>query len=504
MRIYRFITTISVGLLLGCSEEKQAPAASPAQVVEPKPQAKSKPAKETPIEATPSLADALKNKRLHYGVHGFETNCIQFNTDGTVRGIGSDESMETVISGRSIAFFDKDSMEGGFQFSRPAVEVGDKFMVVRGENLLKPYETYPVLVLKLEDLPSGGMANLITGKRIYYQPPGRAGWIQFNADGTAMDEYSHEKYMFWVDGLKISIPKRETTESAVTFHAQSLKAGDSITIFRDNKLHEVKITKVEPASKPDGLSKKKEEKEARARKMAPVINSAIKVDSMIDVLNALRSDDGRSITLPDANKWGDWLLSKKVSLELFLSPQLPQTPGLLAALKKGELKQRVSHYAFNKAVSGRKGEFLKQILIFECDLGWNGAGGIMDAIKYMESNGIERIVVGYGDGSVRNVTKEELDDLHWDANIPIGKMLIWAIGATNNDITKWKGRSTQDVLKQFGKPTTAKPHGEGGGIWTYRGMTVADGRGKIYKAVIFTVEKGVVQEVQVTAPRSTP
>jgi len=413
MRYLKSITTLSVCLLLGCSEEKKAPTASPAQVVEPKPQAKSKPAKETPIEATPSLADALKNKRLHYGVHGFETNCIQFNANGTVRGMGSDESLETVISGRSIAFFDKESMEGGFQFSRPAVEVGDKFMVVRGENFLNPYEIYPVLVLKLEPPPSGGMADLITGKRIFYQPAEKAGWIQFHADGTAMDEYSHDKFLFWVNGLKVSIPKGQAEEPTVivTFHAQSLKAGDAITITRDSKTHEAKIINVKSASMPVGLSG--EEKERKAK--APVIASMGNIREMTRAMHSSQEATEKNM-LPE--QWCDFFISKKMPLETFLSPQLPQTPKLMAALKQGGGKERVSHYAINKAMINRDVINVEQVLIFECDLGWNGAGGLADALKYMETYHLKWIAVGYGDGSGRLVTKEELANLPWGT--PVG------------------------------------------------------------------------------------
>ena len=99
-------------------------------------------------------------------------------------------------------------------------------------------------------------------------------------------------------------------------------------------------------------------------------------------------------------------------LETFLSPQLLKTPKLKAALKQGGGK-RVSHYAINKAMINRDVINAEQVLIFECDLGWNGAGGMADVLKYMEKYQLKWIAVGYGDGSGRLVTKEELASLPW-------------------------------------------------------------------------------------------
>ena len=368
-----------------------------------------------------AIAKALENKRLHFGVHGFETNCVQFFSSGMVMGKTHHEPLvaETNL-GQIIKLneLDSDSMEYAFRFSKPTIQTGDKFMVFRGKSLLDPYETYPVLVFKLEDLPSGGMADLISGKRIHYEPAEKARWIQFDVDGTAIDEYDYNKYLFWVNGLKASIPKQPTekTSVSVTFHAQTLKAGDSITINRGNKIHEAKITNVKSASRPVGLTKEEAEKEARARKMAPVMASMRNIKEMTSAMHRNQEATQKN-TLPE--QWCDFFISKKVPLETFLSPQLPKTPKLKAALKQGGGK-RVSHYAINKAIINRDWDLLhEQVLIFECDLGWNGAGGMADALKYMETYKLKWIAVGHGDGSTRLVTKEDLASLPWGT--PQGK-----------------------------------------------------------------------------------
>ena len=47
------------------------------------------------------------------------------------------------------------------------------------------------------------------------------------------------------------------------------------------------------------------------------------------------------------------------------------------------------------------------------DDGKLGAGGMADALKYMEIYKLKWIAVGHGDGSGRLVTKEELASLPW-------------------------------------------------------------------------------------------
>ena len=361
-----------------------------------------------------TIAKTLENKRLHFGVHGFETNCVQFLSNGMILTLGNDEPFSADTSlGQIIKLYrpfrEKKEMEFAFRFSKPTIQAGDKFMVFRGENLLKPYETYPVLVFKVEDLPSGGMADLISGKRIHYEPAEKASWIQFNANGTAIDEYEFQNYLFLVNGLKATIPKSQTekTTVAVTFHAQTLKTGDSITITRGDKIHEAKITNVKPAAMPVGLSLNEKDRQT----LIPVIQSQFNVKKFLE-------SRPHKTKLPQ--NWCDFLISNKVQPKTFLSPQLPQTSKLIAALSRGDGNARVSHYAINKAMINRDWDLLhEQVLIFECDLGWNGAGGMADALKYMETYKLNWIAVGHGNGVCRRVTKEEVASLPWDT--PQGK-----------------------------------------------------------------------------------
>ena len=68
----------------------------------------------------------------------------------------------------------------------------------------------------------------------------------------------------------------------------------------------------------------------------------------------------------------------------------------------------------NKVMSGKDNEDPEVVLVFECDLGWNGAGGLEDALKYMEQLKLEKIAVATADGAARAFTREELKKLKWE------------------------------------------------------------------------------------------
>ena len=106
----------------------------------------------------------------------------------------------------------------------------------------------------------------------------------------------------------------------------------------------------------------------------------------------------------------------------FYSFQHPDRAQLIAAPGTPSQK-RVSHYAFNKALSGknmrdyaRGGEITRVervVAFFECDLGWNGAGGLSDALSYMDKYNLERISVALLDGDGELYYRKELEKLRW-------------------------------------------------------------------------------------------
>ena len=89
-----------------------------------------------------------------------------------------------------------------------------------------------------------------------------------------------------------------------------------------------------------------------------------------------QDNDGR---LPTADKWCDAIL-RDVGTPVFVSPQDPASS---LPIKVG---QKVSSYAFNTALSGKNLNEVNPgtVIVFETDLGWNGSGGLKDALEFLE------------------------------------------------------------------------------------------------------------------------
>ena len=121
-------------------------------------------------------------------------------------------------------------------------------------------------------------------------------------------------------------------------------------------------------------------------------------------------NDGK---LPDADKWCDLILRDVGSTKVFVSPQ---DPIMAARLDAGAIG---SSYAFNAAVAGKNLRDLPHntVIIFECPLGWNGVGGLKDVNTASLRNdtyaNLNTIVVAFADGSARQVTFFDLEDLNW-------------------------------------------------------------------------------------------
>ena len=95
----------------------------------------------------------------------------------------------------------------------------------------------------------------------------------------------------------------------------------------------------------------------------------------------------------------------------FISPQAPNA-------KKLKTDAKHCHYAMNAAVAGKEiferpfGE--KQVVVlFEAELGWNGAGGLEDAKKFAKERKPRKLAVFFVNGESKLVLPEELDQLRW-------------------------------------------------------------------------------------------
>ena len=53
------------------------------------------------------------------------------------------------------------------------------------------------------------------------------------------------------------------------------------------------------------------------------------------------------------------------------------------------------------------------VVLFEAELGWNGAGGLEDAKKFAKERKPRKLAVFFVNGESKLVLPEELDQLRW-------------------------------------------------------------------------------------------
>lgn len=77
-------------------------------------------------------------------------------------------------------------------------------------------------------------------------------------------------------------------------------------------------------------------------------------------------------------------------------------------------KEQRCGYAFNPKLSGKKADEVNPgtVLIFESDGGWNASGGVELMLKNPRHG--RHFVVGFADGSVQQLTQEQLVGLRWE------------------------------------------------------------------------------------------
>ncbi len=133
---------------------------------------------------------------------------------------------------------------------------------------------------------------------------------------------------------------------------------------------------------------------AREERYANAIKS---VNNAKNVAMFLGSGYGEPI---DSSKWTDTALKEVGSPAIFVSPQI---------MSYKDAPEKTCHYALN----GGHENSMEGLLIFECDLGWNGVGGQEDALSYMKKHNLSKIAVAFSDGSTRAVSATELLALDW-------------------------------------------------------------------------------------------
>ena len=150
---------------------------------------------------------------------------------------------------------------------------------------------------------------------------------------------------------------------------------------------------------------------AKAKAKANAIKSINNASQLGRGLHGYASEnDGR---LPPANRWCDAILREVGSERVFMSPQDPWA----GTVEEG--KPNPSSYAMNAAVAGKNLNELAQdtVLVFECQVDWNGTGGLEDIRRARAQMGSYRslqvIAVTLADGSSRQVPFGQLDGLNW-------------------------------------------------------------------------------------------
>ena len=124
---------------------------------------------------------------------------------------------------------------------------------------------------------------------------------------------------------------------------------------------------------------------------------------------------------PSAENWSDAISKEVTSKEHFKCPDDPE--------------HAECGFAYNEKLSGVKDPDPRTVMIFEANLGWNGSGGLSNAVAKARHNGFHVrlprgtnapskrpfggrgpfVVVGFADGrSVQPVAIEDLPLLRWD------------------------------------------------------------------------------------------
>ncbi|MDP7011746.1 MAG: hypothetical protein QF685_10230 [Verrucomicrobiota bacterium] len=135
---------------------------------------------------------------------------------------------------------------------------------------------------------------------------------------------------------------------------------------------------------------------AREERNANVMRS---VNNASSIVKCLHGDFGYG-GLIDSSKWTDTALKEAGTPKIFVSPQIGN---------HGTAADKTCHYALN---AGHENS-TQGILIFECDLGWNGVGGLADALAYMEKHKLHKIPVALSNGSTISYSAAGLQALDW-------------------------------------------------------------------------------------------
>ena len=142
---------------------------------------------------------------------------------------------------------------------------------------------------------------------------------------------------------------------------------------------------------------------AQAKEKANAVKSVSNARQLgVGVVAHAFGNDGK---VPE--KWCDAILQEVGTEKIFVSPQSSE------AQAAAEAGQKVSSYTLNAALVGKSLVDVppNTVLIFECNLGWNGTGGLEDLQDNFDLP--HSIAVVMADGSAKQVAPFELNQLRW-------------------------------------------------------------------------------------------
>ena len=324
--------------------------------------------------------------------------------------------------------------------------------------------------LKKEDSPpqneqSGALADFLVGKRIVFRTrKNEKGFYQFEKENyltvglirngelfkAPIPYYFNPAYKVY--GLEVEVwdipDMGSANETRLVFATAKPEVGGKIFLKQEvalepeepeeaeNEAVEVEgkkvwqvlktytITGIEPIS---GQLKQTPEFQSYIKRFPIKVrakNNIIKSGNVARTISGMLEDENTNLNIPANGKWGDLIVKNFNNPTggrwIFLSPQLPQSSEIKHELRVSDPPDelpRVSHYAMNKSLVGQPIKKIYSasdtVVIFESELGWNGVGGLQDALKYMDKYKLDKIGVAFIDGSRKTPDREELKKLKW-------------------------------------------------------------------------------------------
>ena len=317
------------------------------------------------------------------------------------------DTLATFLTGKRVVFRTQKNQEGFYQFEKEnyltigLIREGELFEAPIPYYFDPAYKVYG-LEMRVWDIPDLGSAN---ETRLVFS----------SAEPEVGDKIVLKQKVAIPPNKPLEGPNGEAEKKAKEIEEEQWKVLDTYT-----------VTRIEPSGGPLKQTPEFQRYMERVPKEVRAKNNTIKSGNVASSIRGyLRGD---RVDMPATGQWCDVIMnimkgfgaSWPEARRLFSSPQLPQSSKIEHELRVSDHPDKlpqVSHYAMNKSVVGQPIAKIfsagNKVVIFECELGWNGEGGLEDALKYMDKYKLDRIGVAFMDGSRQTPDREELKKLKW-------------------------------------------------------------------------------------------